>query len=343
MPDSMHNDRAQRLITQRCLIAADVDKTILSQIADLNAERQLFFRQLAPQLVEAANLGANVAFVTGNSIHELCSRVLDFLIKQLAHTNDLPLLSQFHFFCNSGGVYFHFPAELISQAGTESVLWKTIVSKRGNELCVKSKFVHEGYLTRTLVQSPDATAITRILDEAAAQYMEELEARKSDYQDRYDLSLIQKNGQFLRPMPETRTVEYGSGNSQGLAAVQVTLKPVLSFRHAKECCASELFGNDVRTALIRRIQDKLDGDGLDRYVARPGGRGSIDVTLQRLDKAYALEFLIDYLRVEGNPRRGQQFGSNTIYFGDEVIIGGGNDYPVTRIPGLMVFAVNPDK
>ena len=30
-------------------------------------------------------------------------------------------------------------------------------------------------------------------------------------------------------------------------------------------------------------------------------------------------------------------------FGDEVIVGDGNDYSVTRIPGLLVFAVNKDR
>jgi hypothetical protein len=58
---------------------------------------------------------------------------------------------------------------------------------------------------------------------------------------------------------------------------------------------------------------------------------------------YALQFIIDRLKVQGSARLGEKIGTNTIYFGDEVIVGGGNDYPVTKIPGLLVFAVNPDR
>ena len=105
----------------------------------------------------------------------------------------------------------------------------------------------------------------------------------------------------------------------------------------------KLFENDLRTILIKKIQDKLDSLGLNHYIARPGGRSSIDVTLEKVNKAYAMEFLIDKINLQGQTRLGKHFGSNAIYFGDEVIVGGGNDYPVTRIPGLLVIAVNPEK
>lgn len=78
------------------------------------------------------------------------------------------------------------------------------------------------------------------------------------------------------------------------------------------------------------------------YIAKPGGRSSIDITKGKLDKAYALEYLIDKLDVEGSERENKKKGSNTIYLGDEVLSGGGNDYPVTRIEGLLVLAVNPE-
>jgi len=342
MTDSMHDAYARRLITEKCLIAADVDKTILAQLVDHKTEANAFFRGLAPQLVDAARQGTNVAFVTGNSMDELCSRVLRFLVHQLAYTNELSLISQFHFFCNSGGVYFHFPKALA--ADSEAGFLKAIIS-RGEDGAsyVNSKFVHGGYLARTLIFPADVALITRILDEAAQKYLADVTSKASEYERTYDLRALSQNGQFEIPVAEARHVHYRSGASQHTATVQVTLKPVLSFRHAHKGYAPQLVGNDIRTAVIRQVQGQLDRDGLGRYVARPGGRGSIDVTLERLDKAYALEFLIDYLRVEGNPRNGQQFGSNTIYFGDEVISGGGNDYPVTRIPGLLVFAVNTDK
>jgi hypothetical protein len=67
------------------------------------------------------------------------------------------------------------------------------------------------------------------------------------------------------------------------------------------------------------------------------------VTLEKLDKAYALEHLIDHLNLQGSPRQGKLFGSNALYLGDEVLVGGGNDYPVTKVPGLLIFAVNQDR
>ncbi len=138
-------------------------------------------------------------------------------------------------------------------------------------------------------------------------------------------------------------MRYRANDGESKVSVQTTLKPVLSFWQAKKEFKATLVNNDLRTEVIAFIQDALRRSGLDLYVARGGGRGSIDVTLSRLNKAYALEFLIDRLRLQGKEHRGQQLGSNAIYFGDEVIVGSGNDYPVTRIPGLMTFAVNPDK
>jgi hypothetical protein len=94
---------ARRLITEKCLIAADVDKTVLAQ--GQTRERQQFLENIAPQLLLAAYRVSNLAFLTGNSMDELRSRFLRWLIDQLCHTDHLELLDRFHFFCNSGGVY----------------------------------------------------------------------------------------------------------------------------------------------------------------------------------------------------------------------------------------------
>ena len=100
---------ARRIIAERCLVAADVDKTILAQT---EGERIHFLRRVAPQLLESAKLGMSLAFVTGNSMSQLTNRFLSWLLDHLCHTEELDLLPQFHFFCNSGGVYFHFPKKL---------------------------------------------------------------------------------------------------------------------------------------------------------------------------------------------------------------------------------------
>ena len=91
---------------QRFLVAADVDKTILTQHHD---EEKTFFGDVGPSLAAAAQLGAEIALVTGNSILELTDRVLRLLLAELVHRDMVHLLPNFHFFTNSGGVYIHFP------------------------------------------------------------------------------------------------------------------------------------------------------------------------------------------------------------------------------------------
>jgi hypothetical protein len=157
----------------------------------------------------------------------------------------------------------------------------------------------------------------------------------------YRLEFVSENGELSPPWVEARTVNYQHQGKPRSATVQITIKPVLSFRQAHH--PEKLFGHDLRSQFIERLQRRIDKLGLDRYVARAGGRASIDVTQEKLDKAYGLEWLIDHLGLQGHQRLGQKFGSNAIYFGDEVIAGGGNDYPVTRIPGLLVLSVNSDQ
>src|SRR5271166_2240479 len=100
-----NRDEAVRRTGRRCLIAADIDKTIVEQ-GNPN-ERSEFLTVVAPKLVVAAQNGMNLAFLTGSSMQELCERFLKWLIQHLCLTSHLRLLGQFHFFCNSGGVYAH--------------------------------------------------------------------------------------------------------------------------------------------------------------------------------------------------------------------------------------------
>lgn len=340
-------------ITEKCLIAADVDKTILAQS---ETEESEFFRRVAPCLVEAARLGAKLAFVTGNSMSELTTRFLKWLLSHLCFTDSLDLLDQFHFFCNSGGVYVHFPSKdraissILSQCPSHqrNVADKiyeilTFEDEHGNRL-IRTRFVDPSYIKRTQISRAEIRKIISILDTCSKTYLQELKAHRTTYEKSYDIEKISGNRELKTPKVDARGVRYGSESSPSEATVQITLKPILSFRHGKtKKKRVELFEKDLRTWLIGEIQKRLDELGLDYYVPRAGGRSSIDITQEKLDKAYALEFLIDRLNLQGHPRLGQKFGSNTVYFGDEVIVGGGNDYPVTRIPGLLVFAVNPDK
>jgi hydroxymethylpyrimidine pyrophosphatase-like HAD family hydrolase len=342
------------MITEKCLIATDVDQTILAQRLNQEEEKLLFFRRIAPQLVESARLGGHVGFITGNSMDELCSRFLESLLEQLCHTGDLTVIAHFHFFCNSGGVYFHFPSVVVEHSIQRSKVehgerlrkdfWRTVILSEDGKLRVHPQFVDSAYVEHCLIPVNDADIIERVLKEAAQDYMDELNRNIGSHEQRYDLSWIREtDGGIKVPKVEPRSASCRFGAVEKTATVQITLKPVLSFRQARSEFTQQLVGKDVRSNVVHNIQEKLDHAGLGHYVARPGGRASIDVTLARLDKAYALEFLIDHLRLQGNIHRGEQFGSNTIYFGDEVMVGGGNDYPITRIPGLLVFAVNRER
>ena len=351
MPNHEYTQEARRLITERCLIAADIDRTILDQAQ--GSERRHFLERIGPELLTAASYGTKLAFLTGNSMHELCSRILRWLTDQLCHTQRLNFIGQFHFFGNSGGVYAHIPAEdeaiqaLLHEGNSCDSLAErafeaiTLRTNDERERAIRPRFVDRVYVESCRIDEPDTDRIRQILDEAGRRYVSKFDAKRATYETKYDLSsLITKDGITL-PAVDPRIIEYQVEGRTKTATVQMTLKPVLSFRHARDF--RRLWGKDLRRGVVADVQRRLDEEGLGHYVARAGGRSSIDVTQEKLDKAYALEFLIDRLNLRGQSRLGQKLGSNAIYLGDEVIVGGGNDYPVTRIPGLLVFAVNPEK
>jgi len=338
------------LAKKRALIAADVDRTILTQIK--GQEKFVFSRGVGHELITLVENGFYVAFVTGNSMEQLTARLLMFLVEELCHTGRLGLIGYFHFFCNSGGVYFHFDVQnikikkLVEQYEQQDLSQKVIkvltsVAKDGS-LSVRPEFIDTSYLERSRIPKEDVQTIRKILEEQAKSYYSEIEENRSEIEKIYNLTdaAIAKNDSLIEPKVEERPISYMNNNNLQTDTVQLTLKPILSYKHGLD--KNSLFEKDIRTSLVNKIQHQLDKIGLVHYVARPGGNTSIDVTLAKLDKAYALEFIIDRLNLQGQERFGERLGSNTIYFGDEVIVGGGNDYPVTRIPGLLTFAVNLD-
>jgi hydroxymethylpyrimidine pyrophosphatase-like HAD family hydrolase len=348
-PSSEYSEHSRRLITERCLVAADIDQTLLFSGAD--RERQHFLENLAPELLRAASMGVSLAFLTANSMHELSSRFLRWLIDQLVHTDRLYLLDRFHFFVNAAGVYVHFSlsdkalsplfSKAHSRVNPDKVLRALTTIDSEQKLVIRPRFVNTEYVDRCRIPDADAAAIVTIMDEVAQKYLLDLQVKKSSYEGVYDISKVSEASGFRVPKVDWRVLAYGAGPSERKASVQLTLKPILSFRHAYK--PSQVYGKDLRAQVIDQIQEMLDRKGLGHYVARPGGLSSVDVALEKVDKAYALEFLIDTLNLRGYARLGQKTGSNAIYIGDEVIVGGGNDYPITRIPGLLVFAVNPDQ
>ena len=91
------------------------------------------------------------------------------------------------------------------------------------------------------------------------------------------------------PVVHARDVTAANGASHAAA---LTIKPVLSFRHARQCdaCAPSA---DCRTELCGAVQCKLRGHGLAQFAASAGGRSSIDIMKFGITKKYALCFLIE--------------------------------------------------
>lgn len=353
----LYTEKSMRLVTHRCLIATDVDKTILAQVDDKEKERIRFARSVAPQLIASARMGINICFLTGNSMKELSNRILKWLLEQLCLGKEIYLLERFHFFCNAGGVYAHFPSndkkiqgliqkEEESPLKPSSVLRVLTEKDRTGELVIRPRFIDSNYIGRTIIPDDNLDEIDEELRKIGQEYYQELEATKESLSEVYDLRFVSRNGELTCPYVERRRVRYGHDVHASEGSVQITLKPMLSFRHALSDRTGEtLFkeGRDLRSKYITKLIDRFDKRGLGHFSPRPGGRTSIDVTMEKLDKAYALQYLIDNLNVQGHGRKGQLLGSNTIYLGDEVIVGGGNDYVVSRIPGLLVLAVNEDR
>jgi len=322
---------SQCLNEKCCLIATDIDKTIISE----EKEKKVLY-QVVGLLADAASHGTQVAFITGNSMNELCINFLKIFIKYLLDTDNFHLLDRFHFFCNSGGVYVRFPFNLKSKLFREKSneksdnhaqkLFDQITFTDGNNnRRVKAPFVNTSYLNRCKIPDGDIEIIQQITDNMVEFYIKEIEENRSHYCEKYDIKKICDGNQIKKPTLELRPVSHILENNKLVeSTVQVTLKPILSFQYAINNNEKPgLIGNDLRSCLVKKIQQEFDDKGLSHLIARPAGRSSIDICLQKLDKAYALEFLIDHLNLQEYPRSGKKFGSNVIYFGDEVIAGGG--------------------
>ncbi|MCD4678382.1 MAG: hypothetical protein K8S18_20705 [Desulfobacula sp.] len=333
---------AKLLITNPCLIAADIDKTFLQQ-GYVN-ERREFIQKLAPELLKVANTGSNIAVVTGNSFKELSTRFLKYLFKYLEDNSETEVLSKFHFFCNSGGVYFHFNEDELKTIKKGELNKMIFDSKNANQ--IKSSFINEEYLNKTKIEQNDIVKIKNVLDTLWLEYLNDLKSNILEYQKEYfiEKSPGKKSESFKYPIEnalndsEHVEVRYFNYKNDNPVTVQITVKPVLSWRHAIN--PKDKFNNDLRIKLIKSIHERFDKIGLTKYTARTGGNTSIDITKSKLDKSYAIKYLIDHLGIEGNERKSERFGSNVIYMGDEVISGGGNDFPITKIDGVLVLAVN---
>ncbi len=342
MSDEHYSKDARRHITECCLIATDIDKTILTQVK--KGEREQFMRNMAPPLLHAATLGTRLAFITGNSMKQLCSRFLSWLIEYLCFTGQLNQLDKCHFFCNSGGVYAHFNSRDIYVENPSSDpmdLKKLILEKllyiEGDELCIKPDFINLPYLKQTLIPDSELAVMKGILEKQCGDYISLVKPQWTNLKKRYEIDKFQEDKKTIWPSLDDRMIKYGQPPCSG--TVQLTLKPILN----NGLSLKKPHGKDFREKMVKSIRSSFADEGLGHYSVRSAGSTSIDITLSKLDKGFALQWLINHLNLYGQETKGQKFGSNAIYFGDEVSIGGGNDFSVTKLPGLQVFAVNYDQ
>ena len=340
-------------ITNCCLIAADIDKTIIEQYLDTIKEETEFKKGICHSLLKTAELGVNIALITGNSMNALCSRFIKYLVKYIYSSNpkDIIYLEKFHFFCNSGGVYARIEPKRLDlnylKCGPDEFFNKICFGNAGN-LAIIPKFIDPEYTRKNCIASSDISALTNILKKAINKYFLYID-KKKNIEKIYEVKKIKNRLYFefdKRNIKKAVTIEkrkiiFDDSPNQTKDIIQITIKPILSFRHLRKKDANP--GQGFRKKIVGEIQKELDKRALWKYTAKQGGFSSIDITMEKLDKAYAVEFLIDKLNIKGIERLSGRLGSNTLYFGDEVIVGGGNDYPVTRIPGLLVFAVNTEQ
>ena len=106
--------------------------------------------------------------------------------------------------------------------------------------------------------------------------------------------------ELLGPRVHARGVRAENGVEYSAA---LTVKPVLSFRHARNCMQSK---DDGRTALIGAVQRALQCSGLAQFAATAGGRSSIDIMKQGITKKYAVSFLIEALGLAGIATEGEE-------------------------------------
>ncbi len=189
------NIDAKTFITNPCLIAADIDKTFLNKgCAD---EKQEFFTKLAPDLLRIAAFGTNIAVVTGNSFKELSTRFLTFLVKYLENYSDIKVLSRFHFFCNSGGVYFHINKADLNTPRKGNLSRMIFDTRKPDQ--IKSKFINKEYLEKTKINPADIEKIKIILDTEWKVYITDLKKNLKSYQKEYYINREPKGDcEFLK-------------------------------------------------------------------------------------------------------------------------------------------------
>lgn len=356
------------------LLAFDLDDTFLKR-GSLD-EQQHFQRLVAPQLLDALHNGAVLAAVTGNSESQVCDRFLRWFLPFLCRdAASLRLVERIHVAFQLGGGLGSFDlghpplATLVAKADSgraigQHELFNAVVKRgrRGSPSSLHSCFIDTSYTHDTAIPPDDARAIEGVLRRGRERFHEILRRNLKRWARRFR---IQLDGVLLgergglhaeegavydlgRDWPgggpcaiERRTAVTGARGVQRRGVVQITIRPVLSVNHRREAALTGEAAPDPRRDLEAWLQGELCSEGLDRYAARVGGQGSVDVTKRSVDKATAIRYLLRKLDLLGDARRDEKLGHNLVWIGDE-ICPQGNDYSVLAgVPGATTIALNP--
>lgn len=248
-------------LTKCCLIAADIDKTYLHQKKDI--EKTKFLREIAPQLCEAAENGTNLAVVTGNSMKKLSTRFLKWLVESLVHLNGIDNIDKFHFFCNAGGIYIHFPKsdpgllKLINSKSNADKINEYLLADKSDYI-IKPSFYDLEYIKRTKIEAYIVDIIESVLVKERDKYIEKLKDELPKLKHEYYINEVPPRNSNcetyeidLSKIDEVKDKfidkrEIALNNNKNIS-VQITLRPILSWYHSKNPEVS--FKSDIRTEL----------------------------------------------------------------------------------------------
>ena len=102
---------ARRLVTERCLIAADIDKTLVEQLKQQDHERKFLLGGDCSRTHSCRTPRCASSLYHRKQYDRTQRSVFFWLIEQLCFAGAMELIGRFHFFCNSGGIYAHIPSD----------------------------------------------------------------------------------------------------------------------------------------------------------------------------------------------------------------------------------------
>jgi hypothetical protein len=284
----------ENILAGGSLIALDCDRTILTCNPDPAVEQFQFMSKMGPVLLEAASR-ATIAIITANGMLQLSNRLINPLLELLHEYDKMHLLPQFHFFCSGAGLYFTFNID--STQNKSLADWKS-------QLLDKEWGINECYIIEHYAQLTTFNGELPAIIEIANKFCEKLIKTNKETDEK-------------QIVPEIQLRQIKIFNH--IFTPQVTIKPLSSSSK-----------HDVRSNALTFLVKKFKQNNLGNLTVKTGGTTSIDITQSKVDKSYALNYLIDKLNLRME---------NVFYVGDEFTVNG-NDFTVSNDSDICCFNVS---